>query len=88
MSVATTGLNQYGRPIYSDAVLGNATRKILTGKLDPDRLPDLIARCHWCNTVVGRCYGQVPTCWHMAARMLLEQGLRPLELDEIREAER
>jgi hypothetical protein len=63
---------------YSKAVAGNAARKILLGEIDPGDLEGIIARCHWCNTVVGYCYSGRPECWHLAARMLLDQGLRPL----------
>jgi hypothetical protein len=37
---------------------------------------DKIAGCHWCNVAVGG--WPEPRCWHLAARTLLEQGLRPL----------
>jgi hypothetical protein len=73
------GLNEYGRPIYTGSVLGNAARHVLAGDVTLATLPAIIARCHWCNTVVGRCFSGEPECWHLAARLLLEQGLRPLE---------
>jgi hypothetical protein len=63
---------------YSNTIAGNAARKILFGEIEMGELEVIIARCHWCNTVVGRCYSRRPECWHLAARVLLNQGLRPL----------
>jgi hypothetical protein len=63
---------------YSNAIAGNAARKILLGEIDSSDLEEIIAHCHWCNTVVGRCCSRKPECWHLAARVLLDQGLRPL----------
>jgi hypothetical protein len=60
---------------YSPAILGNAAYKILTGEIDPDELQARIARCHWCNVAVGG--WPEPRCWHLAARLLIENGLRP-----------
>ena len=72
------GVNSRGRVIYSDSVLGNAARRVLNGDVDLEALPVIIARCYACNTVLGRCYSGRPECWHLAARMLLQQGARPL----------
>jgi hypothetical protein len=76
-----SGLNRLGRPIYGDGVLGNAARHVLVGDVNLDTLPEIIGRCHWCNTVVGRNYSGEPECWHLAARMLLEQGLSPIDVE-------
>ncbi len=60
------GINRYGRVSYSNSMLGNAARHGLDGEVTRDTLPDIIAGCHWCNTVVGRCHGGEPECWHVA----------------------
>jgi hypothetical protein len=82
-NVREAAINQSGRfadggLAFSAAVLGNAAEKILRGQIGPNELPGMIDRCHWCNKVVGRCWAGTPTCWHLAARMLIAQGLRPL----------
>jgi hypothetical protein len=52
--------------------LGNAAYKILAGEVDPDRLDEDIERCAWCQRP-----GISRQCWHRAARVLLDNGLRP-----------
>ena len=53
------------------ATLGTAALKILRDEINPASLPGAIERCAWCQTPRHVC------CWHEAAQVLLEQGLRP-----------
>jgi hypothetical protein len=51
--------------------LGTAAHKILTGEIDANRLPGIIARCAWCQKPRSN-----HECWHEAAQVLFDRGLR------------
>jgi hypothetical protein len=63
----------WGKDIrISDAVLGRAAAKILQGEVTPAEVAELPA-CHWCSVYLSH----RRACWHYAARLLFEQGLKP-----------
>jgi hypothetical protein len=64
---------------YTEAVTGNAACKIVRGDVRREELDEAIARCHWCNTVTAGSYTGKPSCWHLAARVLFDLGLRSAE---------
>jgi hypothetical protein len=66
-------MSERTRRYTTHATLGTAAQKILSGELDVSRLDEMIARCAWCQ--FDRSNSE---CWHYAARVLLEQGLRPV----------
>ena len=63
--------------VVSEATLGNAAWKILAGRVSPDELAEKIERCAWCSYRLS-----TRGCWHQAALILFEQGLRPLQADD------
>jgi hypothetical protein len=82
-----------GPPYFSGSVLGNAAWRILTGQVprqdtgvavvDPEQLRRDVVRaseiCHRCE--LHRRYGpSMYGCWHEAALLLLDHGLRPWSL--------
>jgi hypothetical protein len=62
----------------SEATLGNAAWKILAGQIDAATLAEKIAHCARCDQLTPGRGHLVRGCWHQAALLLLEQGLRPL----------
>jgi hypothetical protein len=78
VSAAPTRLTgqRYGR--RSERTLGNAAWKILTGGVDSDWLAEAMERCASRSNLVPGEGHLVRSCWHRAAAVLLEQGLRPL----------
>ena len=69
----------YGRT--SEATLGNAAWKILDGRIDEAELARKTARCAYCQQLGGP-HPYTIGCWHQAAALLFEQGLRPLPFEQ------
>ena len=69
----------YGRT--SEATLGNAAWKILDGRIDEAEVARKTARCASCQRLAPG-QGHYVGCWHQAAALLFEQGLRSLPFEQ------
>jgi hypothetical protein len=60
---------------YADGMLGTAARNILSGKITPDGLLAAMSRCWRCGNTGAEDWWR-EKCWHHAAALLFDHGLR------------